>query len=810
MKTNHIKLIAAMLPMAAVLLTNVASSARANVIAYWRMEAQAPTTCWNTPGVVDEATASGQGTQASGCTPAAADDPLITFNANGDTVAISSSVPPAGMFSPGFSGGVGSYDSEAILNKNGALFFAVDRYGDEFTTAFWTVEFFFKANGDQSGNGFQMLFKNDEVNDHYGMVLNEPGPGSLRLYVFDGSSWPSVDLTDRNYADGQWHYVVCSYDTVNNKLTLRVRSEDGKVSRNFRFLSTDPVSGNAGNLFIGRRAFNNDSDPRTFRGLIDEMRISDNVVPDGELIGKITPDGTHVVGHWRFESILDWGSATNWARFEDYAAGSNEGTSLGGGGATPSQDYLNIWPGDTGAAIASTVPPSGMFKPGFGGGANSYDVKNSSSTAVFVPDRFGDELNTASWTIELFYKSDGNQAGSNTDEGNRMQLLRNGDWFYGLVANESTAGGLRLFAHAVNDSWWSSDLNDRNYSDGSWQYIVCSYDQPTRQLTLRVRSENGLVSSSSVTLSADPITTPQPLFFGAVDANGSRRVRGWMDEIRFSDNVQPDSALMGLINADSTTAASSSLNPAYRDSVVTLTATVSAANTGNGTPTGTVQFKIDGSAVGSPVTLTGGQATLDADPLAMGSHTITAEYSGDNKFYSSTTSFTQVINNRPPVAQNTSYNRTEGLGIKLKISNLLALCSDADNDTISFVGVDSGTNSATVSTDATYVFYTPADNLVDLLTYTVSDGNGGTAQGQIVINVVKAVGTPPQITVVDGVLTIRFAGIPDYPYVVQRAPTLDFSNPEVVLTTNAPGAGVFIFTDPSPLQPTSFYRLAQP
>src|SRR5262249_52327382 len=64
---------------------------------------------------------------------------------------------------------------------------------------------------------------------------------------------------------------------------------------------------------------------------------------------------------------------------------------------------------------------------------------------------------------------------------------------------------------------------------------------------------------------------------------------------------------------------------------VTFTATVTPA-AGSGTPTGTVQFQIDGVNAGDPVPLSGGQASFSTATLPLGQHTITALYSGDGSF----------------------------------------------------------------------------------------------------------------------------------------------------------------------------------
>jgi large repetitive protein len=93
-----------------------------------------------------------------------------------------------------------------------------------------------------------------------------------------------------------------------------------------------------------------------------------------------------------------------------------------------------------------------------------------------------------------------------------------------------------------------------------------------------------------------------------------------------------------LLEISSTTSVSASPNPAGFGQTVTFTATVSGGS-GLITPTGTVDFK-EGSTDLTPggVTLTAGQAftasqaTFSTSSLALGSHTITAFYSGDSFF----------------------------------------------------------------------------------------------------------------------------------------------------------------------------------
>ncbi len=102
-------------------------------------------------------------------------------------------------------------------------------------------------------------------------------------------------------------------------------------------------------------------------------------------------------------------------------------------------------------------------------------------------------------------------------------------------------------------------------------------------------------------------------------------------------------ALAGSSSLTSTTTAvaSSKQSSTYGQSV-TFTATVTPSS-GSG-ETGTVQFQIDGTNVGSAVNISGGAATYTTSTLGFGSHSIVAIYSGDSGFAGSTSaSFTQNV-----------------------------------------------------------------------------------------------------------------------------------------------------------------------
>src|SRR5439155_1392152 len=89
-----------------------------------------------------------------------------------------------------------------------------------------------------------------------------------------------------------------------------------------------------------------------------------------------------------------------------------------------------------------------------------------------------------------------------------------------------------------------------------------------------------------------------------------------------------------------TTQLTSSVNPSQSNQSVTFTATVSGsgAPAAAGTPSGTVTF-FDGTTALATVALdANGQAAYSTSSLSIGSHNVTATYSGDAAFRTSTSS----------------------------------------------------------------------------------------------------------------------------------------------------------------------------
>jgi hypothetical protein len=156
-----------------------------------------------------------------------------------------------------------------------------------------------------------------------------------------------------------------------------------------------------------------------------------------------------------------------------------------------------------------------------------------------------------------------------------------------------------------------------------------------------------------------------------------------------------------------------------------------------------------------------------------------------------------------PVANDGTYARGPGMSLKIRFADI---ARDLNGLPVTVQSVSGATN-ATLSSNSTYIFYLPTNNLNDSFTYTVSNGSD-TATGRITVNVVPVAGQALGFTLVDGKPTMNVAGVPGYSYVVQRAEDANFTvNLTTVLTTNAPTAGVFTCVDNNPPGSQAYYRL---
>ncbi len=112
-----------------------------------------------------------------------------------------------------------------------------------------------------------------------------------------------------------------------------------------------------------------------------------------------------------------------------------------------------------------------------------------------------------------------------------------------------------------------------------------------------------------------------------------------------ADFASSSSALLthGVNKAEAALDLSTSNVSAVAGEPLTFTAELSAVGPGAGTPTGSVQFAVDGVDLGAPVALSGGTATSPTANLGTGSHNVTANYLGDANFGGTQDSLTQAV-----------------------------------------------------------------------------------------------------------------------------------------------------------------------
>jgi len=90
-----------------------------------------------------------------------------------------------------------------------------------------------------------------------------------------------VVLSNKNYADGNWHYVLAQYNSIANTISLSVANLDNTGTNATVALPVNygPLPNNGeGNLFVGRYRYPWASDNRNFFGSIDEVQVSAGLV----------------------------------------------------------------------------------------------------------------------------------------------------------------------------------------------------------------------------------------------------------------------------------------------------------------------------------------------------------------------------------------------------------------------------------------------------------------------------------------------------------------------------------------------------
>jgi hypothetical protein len=169
------------------------------------------------------------------------------------------------------------------------------------------------------------------------------------------------------------------------------------------------------------------------------------------------------------------------------------------------------------------------------------------------------------------------------------------------------------------------------------------------------------------------------------------------------------------------------------------------------------------------------------------------------------------MTNYPPVATTMTVTRTAGLSLKIFWSDLTNHWSSPNGNAVALAGFNlTSTNNVAVSTNGQLILYPKtAANLNDQLSYTITDGQGGTNVGYINIVVNGSLTGPVQV-VGGNPTTLTGYGLPGFSYIAERSTNL--VNWVDIATNTAAANGVITVTDyfsdlGSNAPPSAFYQL---
>ena len=189
------------------------------------------------------------------------------------------------------------------------------------------------------------------------------------------------------------------------------------------------------------------------------------------------------------------------------------------------------------------------------------------------------------------------------------------------------------------------------------------------------------------------------------------------------------------------------------------------------------------------------------------------------------------LTNHPPVANLMTVTRTAGLALIISLSDVATNWTDSDSDQVSLTGVTmqstNGVNlfplnwstnlDGSLVTTSAFIGYTNSPNVADQISYSISDGHGGTNIGYVNIVIQSSVTGTNSITGIDFASpysnTITAYGIPTFSYILERATNLSSPVWVDVQTNQAATNGIInaadTFWDLGGIKPnpSAFYQL---
>ena len=352
----------------------------------------------------------------------------------------------------------------------------------------FVIEGWFKSDGytdeDQVIVG---LANSGNSETQYGVYIENDGSGRLAIRARNEDGDISSVKSNVNVYDGKWHYVVGVFESeASRKLYLDgelVVTDDTEIA----FSEVDVMS-------VGRWS---DSTPKSyFNGVIDEVKVSSDVIIDDEVLFKYEEIELPVD---LSDEYLPEGGYSSWS-FDE-----GEGNVLGDGEN-----------GNEGIVFGATWV-DGVVGPGLDFDGSDDYVEIDKSLVGEYP-----------FVIEGWIKSDGYTVEDQVIVG--LVNSTDGDIQYGVYLNNDGGGGLAIRA---SDGETSSvvSASDVVYDNG-WHYVVGVFES---DLSRKLYLDGGLVATDTTVV---PFTQVDMVSIGRwPSGNGDSYFYGMVDEVKVRNQM---------------------------------------------------------------------------------------------------------------------------------------------------------------------------------------------------------------------------------------------------------------------------------
>jgi hypothetical protein len=385
------------------------------------------------------------------------------------------------------------------------------------------------------------------------------------------------------------------------------------------------------------------------------------------------------------------------------------------------------------------------------------------------------------------------------------------------------------YSCAVTDT--VTGVNAGTYSTECAQFVVTvNKAGPTTALTSITPSPVCAGSTVSLTATVSGGTSPSgnvQFFDGATSlgtaaiSSGTATLPGVTLSVGTHNNITAKYLGDGNNNTSTSTAGSVTVNPAAATSAISGSTSVAIGQAGqvySVTPTSGSSY-VWTVPSGAAITAGGGTASITVTfGSASGSVGVTETTSLGCVGFPMSLGVTVTGNHAPVAPAAKSLTTAENTAATYNTAKLLVGATDADNDTLTVTAASTPTAHGTTVLEAYDVKYTPATGYVgsDSYTYTISDGNGGTAIGTVNVIVTSNNGASPNVVgspTFDsgtGTFSVTFAGIPGVEYTVEYAEG-SAAPPWTKLSNVTAGSdGLFTVTDGPGLSDSRYYRTVYP